>query len=284
MKFVKFFSVFFVLAAMMYIAGCSSAEQTTAKLAYNNGDYAKAEMEFAKETQQNPQNEEAWFYLAMSRIKLGKFEDAKVAYTNYTKLGKNSFKSQMETEWAASFDEGVKKFTAAESQSKANNTEGALKTYKEALSYFEVASFLMPSDTNSINNANITKSRITTLSIGPTLEKADTYVNNGQYAEAVSEYQAALTKAGSDWALREAILNGLSIGYLKWSESLRTANDETYKAKYTEALPYIEELNQNTQKKELKITTYDWLVVMYGGLGMNDKAADAIKMRDELKK
>ena len=46
-----------------YISGCSSAEQTTGMLAYNQGDYAKAETEFQKELQRNPANEEAWFYL-----------------------------------------------------------------------------------------------------------------------------------------------------------------------------------------------------------------------------
>ena len=63
----KVLSVFLILSAVVfYFGGCSSAEQTTAKLAYAQGDYPKAEIEFQKETNQNPTNEEAWFYLAMS--------------------------------------------------------------------------------------------------------------------------------------------------------------------------------------------------------------------------
>jgi len=56
-----FLLIFFIFTAAIYINGCSTAEQTTAKIAYSQGDYEKAEIEFEKETKQNPTNDEAWF-------------------------------------------------------------------------------------------------------------------------------------------------------------------------------------------------------------------------------
>src|SRR5438552_16758656 len=83
------------LIAALYLYSCSSAEQTTAKLAFQQGDYKKAEMEFDKETKQNPANEEAWFYLAISRVQLNKADEAQQAIEQYRKIGKNSFGNEL---------------------------------------------------------------------------------------------------------------------------------------------------------------------------------------------
>lgn len=282
MKFIKIFSLILALLTGMYMAGCSSAEQTTAKLAYNSGDYKKAEVEFEKETRQNPQNEEAWFYLAMSRARQNKLDGTVAAMNEYKKIGKNTFKSELQTEWSAIFNQGVNSFTQAESFEKAKNNEAAIKGYKEAAVSFQIASTLMPNDTNSVNNAKVSQERVTSLILGPTLTKADEFFNAGKYAEAIAEYKGALEKVGDDRTLKEAVLNGLSVSYLKWGEQLRTANDDTYKTKYSEALPYIEDLAK-TNNKDLKITAYDWLVVIYGHLGRTEDATNAMKIRDELK-
>ena len=113
MKFIKIFSAVFILSAVaVYLSGCSSAEQTTAKIAYNRGDYKKAEVEFDKETKQNPQNEEAWFYLAMSRAQLNNSEGTKTAITQYRSVGKNSFNSELTDMWGIMCDKGHNNFTA----------------------------------------------------------------------------------------------------------------------------------------------------------------------------
>ncbi len=99
-----------ILAAfsIVYITGCNSAEQTTGKIAYEQGDYEKAEKEFLKETQQNPANDEAWFYLAMSRFQLNKLDDAETAFKEYKKIGKNTFNDEVKKMWETKYDLGYK--------------------------------------------------------------------------------------------------------------------------------------------------------------------------------
>lgn len=283
MKFIKIFSALLVLSAVgLYLGGCSSAEQTTAKLAYSQGDYKKAATEFEKETKQNPQNEEAWIYLAFSKGKLGNYEGFLSAFNEYKKIGKNTYKSDMENESSDMFKRGVDYFNSGESLEKVKDTKGAIESYTQATNFFRITSALDPSDTNSVNNASVSEERVNELLLVPILTKADEYFNNGKYAEAIIEYKTALEKSGNIKNSRETILNGLAVTYLKWGEELRVANDDSYKTKYSDALPYIEDLNK-TNNKELKITTYDWLIVIYGHLGRTDDAAEAMKMRDQLK-
>lgn len=52
---------------------CASPEFTTAKLALKNKEYTKAEGYFEKEVKKNPQNAEAWMYLAETRLYLRKY-------------------------------------------------------------------------------------------------------------------------------------------------------------------------------------------------------------------
>ena len=60
------------------------------------------------------------------------------------------------------------------------------------------------------------------------------------------------------------------------------SEDQAYKDKYTAALPYLEELT-SSKDKDNKLNAYELLIQVYANLGMNDKAQDAIKMRDQLK-
>jgi hypothetical protein len=80
----------------------------------------------------------------------------------------------------------------------------------------------------------------------------------------------------------------MGLAYLKWGESIREANKETnpedqsYKDKYKDALPYLEALT-NSKDKSMELSSYELLVQVYGNLNMTEKALDAIKKRDELK-
>jgi tetratricopeptide (TPR) repeat protein len=99
-----------LLIAAVYMNGCTTAEQTTAKLAFQQGDYAKAETEFAKETVQNPANEEAWYYLGASRLLLKKYDDAKVAFDQYRKIGKNTYSNEILEAWTNRFNRAADAF------------------------------------------------------------------------------------------------------------------------------------------------------------------------------
>ena len=124
MRSAKVLTVFLILSAIMfYFGGCSSAEQTTAKLAYAQGDYKKAEEEFLKETNQNPANEEAWFYLAMSRAQLSKAEGVREAMSRYTAIGKFTFKSELTEAWGTMYDRAYKQYEDGEKSAKSGKDD-----------------------------------------------------------------------------------------------------------------------------------------------------------------
>src|SRR5260221_11444300 len=120
----------FGLFLTAYIAGCSSAEQTTAKLAFQQKDYAKAEIEFDKEVKQNPANEEAWFYLGASRVFLNKIDAAGSAFTEYRKIGKNTFSADLGDLWTTFYNKGADLFNSAQ---KSTDNDGKIKYYNNAI-------------------------------------------------------------------------------------------------------------------------------------------------------
>lgn len=285
MRSVKVLSVFLLLfAVVFYFGGCSTAEQTTAKLAYNQGDYKKAEEEFMKETNNNPTNEEAWFYLAMSRAQLSKAEGVKAAMDKYRGIGKNSFRTELTEAWGTMYDRGYKQYEDGEKRAKENNDVEAIKKFTEALNNFEIAYALLPDSAFVKDNIAALNGRINTILVKPTIDKGVELEKNGDFAGAISEYNNGLSKVTKGSGAYEVIIYNISLANLKWGEKLRETNpdDPSYKDKYKAALPYLEELT-SSKDADNKLNAYELLIQVYANLGENDKAQDAIKMRDQLK-
>ncbi|MGH2575938.1 MAG: tetratricopeptide repeat protein [Ignavibacteria bacterium] len=274
-----------VLYFTIYIIGCSSAEQTTAKLAYQQGDYAKAEREFEKEVRQNPNNEEAWFYLGMSRIQLNKIDAAEAALKEYRKIGKNSFSTEMINAWGLKYDEGYKNFEKASSTT---DSAESMKLYSAALNSFRTALVILPESVFVAKNIEIINGKINTITIKPILDKGVALDKEGKHNEAIEEYKKALNMVEKGNPNYEVVIYNLGVAYLKWGEKIRAENqdknpdDKSHLEKYKEALPYLEELSGSSDKSN-QLLAYELLVQVYGNLNMTDKAMEAIKKRDQLK-
>jgi tetratricopeptide (TPR) repeat protein len=281
MKFVKLFSSFLFLSALIYIAGCTSAEQTTAKLAYSQGDYEKAETEFLKETNQNPANEEAWLYLALSRAQLNKVDGVRSAMEGYRKIGKNTFRAEIEDAWARVYDQGYQDYQNGQTST---DETTQLKKYSDAIKKFEIALALIPDSVFVAKNVSAINSKVNTITIKPMIDKGVELEKAGNYEGAIAEYNKALVKVDKGSAGYEVVAYDIAVANLKWGEKMREANQEdpAYKDKYTAALPFLEDL---TKSKEIdnQITAYDLLVQVYANLGRTDDATNAMKMRDDLK-
>ncbi|MCI0448397.1 MAG: tetratricopeptide repeat protein [Chlorobi bacterium] len=279
-----FLSAAVILYINLYINGCSSAEQTTAKLAYQQGDYEKAAREFEKEVKQNPQNEEAWFYLALSNAKLGRIDGTKEAISQYRKIGKNSFTGELTDVWGRQYDDGYKLYQEGEAQSKAGKDNEAIKKFQQALKNFEIAFALLPDSVVAKENIKALNNRINTITVKPLIDKGVELEKEGNYEGAINEYKKALEQVSKGSASYEVIIYDISVANLKWGEKMREANSEdpAYKSKYEAALPYLEELT-NSEDKDNKLTAYELLIQVYANLGMTDKATEAMKMRDKLK-
>ena len=285
MRSAKVLTVFLILSAIMfYFGGCSSAEQTTAKLAYAQGDYKKAEVEFLKETNQNPVNDEAWFYLAMSRAQQSKVEGVKAAIDQYRKIGKNTFAAELTEAWGTMYDRAFKQYEDGEKSAKSGKDDEAVKKFTEALNNFEIAFALLPDSAFVKENIAALNGRINTILVKPTIDKGVELEKNGDFAGAINEYTNGLSKVTKGSGAYEVIIYNISLANLKWGEKMRETNSEdpAYKDKYTAALPYLEELT-SSKDKDNKLNAYELLIQVYANLGMNDKAQDAIKMRDQLK-
>lgn len=285
MRFIKIISVFFVLASMVvYFTACNSAEQTTAKLAYGQGDFKKAETEFEKETKQNPQNEEAWCYLAMSRAQLGNAEGVRTAMTQYNAIGKNSFKGELTQMWGGFLKMAYDEYDNGEKSAKNNKDAEAVNKFSESVNHFEIALALLPDSAFVKDNIVAINGRINTILVKPMIDKGVELEKQGDFAGAINEYNKGLAKVNKGSAAYEVINYNISITYLKWGESMREKNqdDPAYKSKYEAAMPYLEELT-GSKDKDNKLNAYDLLIQVYANLGMTEKATDAIKMRDELK-
>lgn len=285
MKLAKLLPVFLIIAALgFYLGGCNSAEQTTAKLAYQQGDYKKAEEEFLKETKQNPSNEEAWFYLAMSRAQQNKVDGVKEAMDQYRKLGKNTFATELTEAWGTMYDRGYKQYEDGEKMAKTGKDEDAVKKFNEALGNFNIAYNLLPDSAFVKDNISALNGRINTILVKPIIDKGVEKEKSGDFAGAITEYSNGLSKVSKGSGAYEVIIYNISLANLKWGEKMREANSEdpSYKEKYQAALPYLEELTGSSDKDN-KLNAYELLIQVYANLGMNDKAQDAIKMRDQLK-
>ena len=279
--------LFLISATAIYISGCSTAEQTTGRLAYSQGDYEKAEKEFEKETVQNPSNDEAWFYLVMSRLQLNKIDLAANAMKEFKKVDKGNYKEDIVKMWESKFDQGYKTFEKAKSS--ASDTTISFKLYKEAIDYFKAALLLIPDSAFVQKNIDVINNKIATIKVKPLIDKGADNIQAGKYEEAIVLFKQAEDAGIDKESLAYDVINyNMGLAYLKWGESIREANKETnpddqsYKDKYKDALPYLEALT-NSRDKNMELSSYELLVQVYGNLNMTEKALDAIKKRDELK-
>ena len=272
----------FAISLSFYDSGCSSAEQTTAMLAFKSGDFEKAEREFLKELKTNPSNEEAWYYLAASRIALNKLQSADSAFKQYRKLGKNTYASEILDAWVKRYNTGADNF---EKGQKNKDPQEQLKLYKVAKEDFTVCFIILPDSTMVQQYIKSLDSKIALITVTPFIDKGVEFINAEKFEDAVGEFKKALeTGIEKGNAAYETVVLDLSIAYSKWGAKLQKENPDdadAYKAKYKLALPYLEDV-KNTTNKENKLIIYQLLVAVYGNLGMNDEALEAIKIRDQL--
>lgn len=269
----------------IYFIACSSAEQTTGKLAFQQGDFQKAEKEFMKEAKANPNNEEAWYYLGATRLMLSKYKEAEDAFVQYRKIGKNSYASEITDAWTKRFNNGADKYNAGQ---KAKEPAEQLKLYKQAIDEFKVCKVIVPDSTvvdGYIKNIN---AKIAVVTIKPMIDKGVEYLDKNMYQESIDEFKKALgTNLEAGNPNYYIVQYNIGVAYLKWGEKLRTDNADNpdYKGhldKYKDALTYLEEFTKSEDKKD-QLTAYELLIQVYGNLNMTDKALDAIKKRDALK-
>jgi tetratricopeptide (TPR) repeat protein len=110
----RYSPILVALLALLYVATsgfqCGSTEVTTARLAMQQQQWAKAEESLMKEVAKNDKNEEAWFLLGQVRLELKKYLPMNDAYTKALSISnehKNEIERNRTAVWGTLYNEGI---------------------------------------------------------------------------------------------------------------------------------------------------------------------------------
>jgi len=305
----KSFLLLTLICGFVYLSGCTSAESTTGKLAFQQKDYQKAEIELKKGLLIDKNDAEGWYMLGYSQVENGNYADSKESFANARRLSAE-YNDRITQVWIDKYNEGARNFGSGIDAEKKKDSLGAKRYYEAALRYFQAATSITPDSLKGFK------------ALG------ETYLALGQTEKSKSVFEEILAKSSNpeDAVKVAAILFDSGLGMMEYEnytdaaatfkqiisisslpksnqyyevaaynyglakakigEGLRNANSEdpAYKTHYQEALTVLEPLSATTiGAKDLAPKVWDLLVVVYASLGENQKALDAQKKAAELK-
>lgn len=295
-------------ACTVYYMGCASAESTTGKLAFQQGDYQKAEAELKKGLAVDQADDEGWYMLGYSQIELGKLSEAQNSFKKSLSISKN-YADRITQLWIDKYNAGAREFQNGIDAENKKDVSGAATYYGNALKNFEMASAIVPDSLKSMSAMGECY-----LALGQNDKALEIFndlaakSNSKESAEKVARimfesglgmmstknYQAAtetfkkvlsISSLPKDDPYYETSAYNAGLALAKMGEDMRTKDENSnYKEKFSEALTYLEPLTVNLKKKDLEPQIYELLVSVYANLGMTDKAQDALNKKEQLKK
>lgn len=307
-------SVYFLLISLaifsstVYYMGCSSAESTTGKLAFQQQDYIKAEQELKKGLAVDQTDDEGWFMLGYSQVELGQLTEAQSSFKKCLSIS-NNFADQINRYWVEKFNKGAQSFKDGIDAETKKDSSSARSFYSQALLSFQASAVIIPDSLKSQSAIGETY-----LALGEqdkAIEVFNELASKSKSVESAAKVAAIIFDAGVsmmtlksyDLAFEtfkkvltvpnlpkndpyyETSQYNCGLALAKIGEGMRTTDDKSdYKAKFNEALTYLKPLTTELTKKDLEPLIWDLLVSVYANLGMTDEAQDALKKKDSLKK
>ncbi|CAN5486897.1 hypothetical protein BH10BAC5_BH10BAC5_26390 [soil metagenome] len=291
------------------ISGCSSAESTTGKLAFNQKDYVKAETELKKGLTIDKTDAEGWYMLGYAQTENGHYADAQASFAQSIKLS-NTYGPYIQNYWIEKFNQGAKNFGGGIDAEKKKDASGAKAYYTNALNYFLAASNIIPDSLKTYKAIGETYLALgekekamdvfeTVLSRSNNAEDAVKVaavlfdaglgmIDIGDYPSAASTFEKIISiqSLPHDNQYYEVSEYNLGLSYAKIGEQKRTANPDSpeYKDSFRKALTYLEPLLMNLKKKDLEPQIYDLMIASYANIGETAKAEEYLKKKDALKK
>ncbi len=169
----KQWSIVFILAVILssfFFTGfqCGSAEETSAKLYMQRSDWRNAETALLKETDKNPANAEAWYFLGQTRLKRGEiagdqgsYDSMKILFSSMVEAYKKAkdlspeYASKSNTEelyaWQKAINYGVNLYNKSVSASK--DSASMLRT--KAITAYETSIYIRPDSILAYKNAAV---------------------------------------------------------------------------------------------------------------------------------
>lgn len=298
---------FVIISGTVYYLGCSSAESTTGKLAFQQQDYKKAEAELKKGLVVDQNDDEGWYMLGYSQIELGKYKEAQESFKKSLAISP-AFGPQIQSYWIEKYNAGAREFQSGLDLENKNDKTGSVSYYQNALKSFESASAIIPDSLKSLSaigetylalgengkaldvfNAIVDKSNSPEAAIKVAkvlFESGLGMMQTNNYDPAIVTFKKILSLKSipKDNPYFETSEYNIGLALAKQGEGMRTNEDLKFEDKYREALIYLEPLTVNIKKKDLEPKVYELLVAVYANLGMTDKAQDALKKKEELSK
>ncbi|MCX6164190.1 MAG: tetratricopeptide repeat protein [Ignavibacteriae bacterium] len=132
-----------IILVAIYFFGCTSAELTTGKLAYQQKDFVKAEQELKKGLMIDKSDDEGWYMLGYSQIEVGKYEEAKNSFKSALSIS-NKYADYIRNYWIDKFNAGINAFNGGTKSLGRKDSVSAERNFNNALFYFKSASCITP--------------------------------------------------------------------------------------------------------------------------------------------
>lgn len=298
-KILFLFSGVALLLMGIILWSCASAELTTGKLAFQQRDFEKAEINLKKGLEIDKNDAEGWYMLAVSQTELKKYDEARKSFETAMKVSKQYEDERLEY-WKLKFNECIKYFNSAvgkDSVTTANNLTisidyalaaiaiipDSIESYRvagDAYYYLEnydkaIEFYRIPYEkTNSKDDAiNLAK---TIYKKGLKLRLEEKFEESVNLLKEVTELKALPT----DNQYYEACILNIGINY--YQEALIVSKEnKDYKPYLKEANVYFEKLLNSKDEKLLK-DLYEYLYSSYQALGEDEKAEEIMKLKEKL--
>ena len=293
-----------IIALTVYFMGCISAQETaTGKLAFQQKQFEKAEDQLTKGVAIDKDDMEAWYMLGVSRIEIGKYEEAKPCF----EISKNAYGAERLSYWILKYNDGIDYYNAAVKSKKSKtqkDSTDAVGQFTKSLYDFKACSIIIPDSIISYQMmgdcyANLGKSDSALAIYTTILDKSKSKDDAINIARLM--YQSGLTSIHAeqyDGALDifKKVLNinylpkdniyylgsEFYMGFVYYTVAGKNAKEgKEFKPQLQEVLKYLETLPASLsaeKDKDLLSTTYEILINTYEGLNMPDKA-DEIKAK-----
>ncbi|HMQ68720.1 MAG TPA: tetratricopeptide repeat protein [Ignavibacteria bacterium] len=305
-----YFTIFtlIIFTGTVYYLGCSSAESTTGKLAFQQQDYVKAEQELKKGLAIDTKDDEGWYMLGYSQIELGKLKEARESFEKSLAIS-NLYGDKILALWVDKYNRGAKAFQNGIDAENNKDMSSAKNYFQDALMDFQSSAAIIPDSLKSLSavgqtylalgekdNAITILNDIAAKSTNPEdailvakvlFETGLALMQQNSIDAAVGTFTKVTTipHLPKDNPYYETSAYNLALALAKSGENMRVADENSnYKEKFSEALVYLEPLTVNLKKKDLEPQIYELLVTVYANLDMTDKAKDALDKKNSLQK
>lgn len=301
-----------LIALFVTIYGCTSAETTTGKLAFQQKDFEKAAMELAKGLQIDKQDSEGWYMLGVSLVQVGinsgdysKLTEGKKALNEALKLNPG-YGDEVLSFWGLNFNSAINYFNDGAKSINKGDSIGAKKNFERALLYSTAAVNIIPDSLEGYrimadiyyingNSEEAVKMYETVFEKSKSSSDASMlakyYYEKGlkhrqaeQYDDAINMFNKALSIPGiaKDNKYYEFSSFNMGIAYYQKASKIALENSGDYKPLLVECVKYLEPLSKAAKDKALLKDVYEFLVNAYDALGDDAKKEEANKKKLEL--